>query len=246
MKTFLPALLIGCAVGLMSCSRAYYAPNAQNVPLFTGVNDARFTVAHNSGDNVSGAEVQTAFSPSENVGLMANYYNVYARDRGEGEYIDIAGGYYYPMNNFIFEVYGGYGNGRTLNTFNGAGYLRNNFNKFYLQPVIGFSYKYLDIAASARFAHISLYRIRAQFADAQEQNTNRLITTDIAAINNNRNSFVIEPALTIRYGWKYLKLQAQYTYSGFLAPVTYPAERRNLSIGLFFYLDEDWIYEDEE
>ena len=55
---------------------------------------------------------------------------------------------------------------------------------------------------------------------------------DIENIRVNRHTFLFEPGITIRGGWKYVKAQLQYGYTGLLNNSKLDFEKYNITIGL--------------
>ena len=67
------AIIILISVLVTGCTQYYYVPNIQNVPLFREKNEYRATVAIGAGDESSCTEIQTAYSVTDNIGVMANF-----------------------------------------------------------------------------------------------------------------------------------------------------------------------------
>ena len=69
-------LIIFCIImlSLQSCSQKFYAPNAQNIPFFKEKNEARISIAKSEGHDFDAIEIQTAYSATNSIGLIANSF----------------------------------------------------------------------------------------------------------------------------------------------------------------------------
>jgi hypothetical protein len=139
-------------------------------------------------------------------------------------------------NKFIFEAYGVVGVGGYKNFywdqhdwflrysdgqkfFYPNNYISSGFVKAYVQPSIGYSHSIVDVIISARIGLLHSYRVHTALPDsalampaANESGTGTLYT-DWTTLNNHKTPFLFEPAFTLRIGWKYVKMQAQFVYS---------------------------------
>lgn len=235
-------LLLLLVVMLSSCTRYYYAPNAQNVPLFKERNEYRIMAGMGKiSDEISTGEVQAAYSITDNFAVSANYMGARGGDNlhdtshnwGRGNYIEGSIGYFSPMQqNCVFELFAGLGNGSQHHQYgstaknNGSADLR--LSRFFIQPAFGFSNKYVDIAMSLRISSLSFYHISRQ-VDSGDRGFG-----EVSDIQASPNSFMLEPALTLRGGWKYVKLQLQWVYSQNLNHPNLNFGNSNFNIGLYF------------
>jgi len=199
------------AIYFSSCSPVYYAPNTQNVPLLSHAGEYNVSV---TGNNAL-IELQGSVSPVNHLGIQVNgsfYIPNYNdnKDYGTGYMLDAGVGYYLPFgpqSHFVFETYGIGGVGYAFNRFNyrdsltPGGSISTNAARFGIQPVFGFKSKYFDAAVSSRFVGLTYFNTTG---DLIYQN---LRQTDY--LNMYQNSFLIEPALTLRAGVDFLKFQFQ-------------------------------------
>ncbi|MFH1005089.1 MAG: hypothetical protein V1781_06305 [Bacteroidota bacterium] len=202
------------AVLLCSCSHYYYMSNIQNVPLFKEKNECRLSLAAAAGEEISGTEVQGAYSVTDNFAIMTNFMLAESGDNsknnwGKGNYIDGAIGYYKPLDEFaVFEIYGGFGASKQHHQYANNNYNNGtsdlSFTKLFLQPSIGLTFNAFDIALSTRICNLSFFKIDNQI---DKRNSEFYYLDTIA---QNRNSYLLETALTIRGGWKYVKVQLQF------------------------------------
>jgi hypothetical protein len=190
-----------------------YVSNAVNAPLLREKGEVKLNVTQN--------DLQAAVAVSDHVAIMANgFYRNYKNDnyKHNGFQGELGMGYFKPLesnNNLIFEAYGGIGLGKVFkqqefrNPENGNLYLGSfeaNGGKLFVQPSFGFATRFFDIALTPKF---SLVKYTSFSSDAYPENELRndyLYDNEIT-----RSAYLFaEPAITIRGGYKFIKLQAQY------------------------------------
>jgi hypothetical protein len=214
---------------LCSCTHYYYVANIQNVPLFREKNEFRFSGTVGGGDESSCIEAQTGYSVTDNIGIMANFMsarggNVSSKNYGKGNYLEGAIGYYKPEGKYgIFEVYGGLGGSNQYHEYSGLRYndITGTFEnvpygsadlsylKFFIQPSYGITLNLLDVALSARFCSVD-YNIKNNNASGSSDEYDKIYSLA------NTIHFNVEPALTVRAGWKNIKVQFQAEYAGLI------------------------------
>lgn len=223
------------AVLTMASCKSIYEPNLVNIPLMQHKNEVVVVLDPKN--------IQAAYAVTDHVAVMANGFYTYEnaaseseKQGGDGRLVEAAVGYYKPIRgNLVFETYGGFGLGNATlrNTIqNSSGELvRQTFNadafKYFIQPDIGYKSKYADVAFAARLSVI----------DYQHPSTTNYPQEDIerdelGEIGKTPYVF-IEPALVVRSGYKFVKLQLQYCPSIKLssAPMNYKTDF--LSLGLY-------------
>jgi len=226
------------SAALCSCSHYYYVSNVQNVPLFKDKNEYRISGSIGEGDESSSVEVQTAVSVTENVAIMANFMRATGGDLkstnyGKGNYFEGALGYFKPVKkNGVFEIFGGVGGCEQHHEYAGYGNGQYydisdiSFWKFFVQPSFGFTSNVIDIAFSTRFCGLNYYNVSS--VSNSHENMNTL---------SNGSHFFLEPAITLRVGWKHIKGQLQYVYSGYLNNTKLNFyEYTHISMGISFAL----------
>jgi hypothetical protein len=245
MKKLVTCFLV--TVLFSGCTHLYYVPNVQQVPLFEEKNEARLSLSFGGGEEFTCTEVQAAYSVSGSMGVMTNFMAAtggYKSDKnwGIGNYLEGAVGYFKPIDKYgVFEVYGGFGGGKqhheySMLRFNSntneyyhasTGYSDLSCNKLFVQPSFGVTFNAFDVAFSTRmgglFYHNIVNRINTDDNDYDELN-------DIAL---HEDYFFIEPALTLRGGWKYIKIQFQAAYTGFINQPDVSFERTHVSFGIY-------------
>jgi len=225
---------------LCSCTHYYYVANVQNVPLFKEKNELRLSGAYAEGDESACIEAQAGYSITDKIGVFADFMSgkggdVSGNNFGKGNYLEGAIGYYKPTGKFgVFEIYGGLGGCNQHHEYSGSQY--NNITssyenvsygsadlsylKFFIQPSYGITFNVLDVALSTRFCNVYYNRMdNNALGNAGEYNNLYTLA--------NTNHFNVEPAITVRGGWKNIKLQFQAEYAGLV-------NNRSSSFG------EDW------
>ncbi len=206
-KIVAPAIIV---VLLNSCATTMYTSNTTNVPLLKEKGEIKLNVTQN--------DLQVAFAFTDHIGVMANgfYKNYKASDnyKHNGGLGELGVGYMLNhKDHLIVETFVGGGLGKvykqeqfTDNTNNI--YLANfdaNATKAFLQSNLGYRSKYFDVALTPKFSFVKYHNFsHTNYTDQQLQDNyldNRL--TDPLFV-------FAEPAITVRGGYKFIKLQAQY------------------------------------
>jgi hypothetical protein len=240
--------IFSLAVIFCSCSHYYYVPNVQNVPLFREKNEYRLSGTYGLGTETSCLEVQGAYSVTGNFGVMTNFMSAKGIENSEeswakGNYLDAAIGYYKPLiKSGVFEFYGGIGGSKQHHQYRSEIYdpgnpAHNNLNagtsdlsyiKIFVQPSIGMTFNGFEFAFSTRFNRLSFNKTDNQIDKLSNSHEfDKLYTTA-----QTKNFLFFEPALTIRGGWKYLKVQLQGATASYLNNEHYHFDQYHISIGI--------------
>lgn len=223
-------LFIFCIAFLASCKSVYH-PNVVNTPLLSNQGELR---AYADPGNV-----QLAYAATDHLGLMANGFYVAERSndnniKGSGGLVEAGFGYFTTFGALRFETYVGGGRGGVTFTeqkmengmpvtreFSAAG------TRFFIQPSIGFAGRYIELAVTPRFIAGKYDGIQTNYT-AQEQIDGRFYQIDKPVWT------FIEPAFTVRGGYKWIKLQAQFGFSAKLnsQPLSYKSSF--MSVGIIF------------
>jgi hypothetical protein len=227
------------SIFISSCTHYYYAPNMHNVPLLQQKEEFHLDLSGSMGDEFTGFEVQAAFSLTDNIGIIGNGFvvdrerEILADDYGRGHIIEGGAGAFVPLkNNMVFETYAGLGFGKVENGYGYGATSRLNFNRYFLQPSIGYTSDIFDLALSLRLSGLRYNDIH--FTGILEQNDQ----DHIQYISRNPFSILIEPAVTLRGGWEYLKFQLQLGYSENITNPDLVQEDLNASIGVYITLSD--------
>lgn len=239
---------------LSSCNRYYYIPEIKNVPLFKEKDEYRLSLNFAVTDDIQSADLQTAYSITDHFAVSSSLMFVEGRgysednaiDHGKGNYVDFALGYYKPIhNNIVFEVFGGLGTGSQyhqylyrstssgVRTIMQSGTANLAFTNAFLQPSIGLTLDNMDIAITTSFKRLNFHQISNEIKPINKENYDAL-----ALLSQNKSSFLIEPSFTVRFGWKYIKLQFQGVYSYNVSHSKLPFADERFIIGIQFAFAE--------
>lgn len=200
----------GIAIFLSSCTTTLYKSNTVNTPLFHEEKEVRISAGPGN--------VQTAYAITDHVGIMGNaFWESYNKDNKDnsGTLVEVGAGYFTPvLPDLIFEAYGGIGLGKisfdeTLNAGQNNARTRNyevNGMRWFVQPSIGYNTPYFEAAFTPRFSFVSFSNYSASGYTPQEIEQEHLNQNTI----ENTMWMFVEPAITLRGGYKWIKLQAQY------------------------------------
>lgn len=223
-----------------SCTHYYYVGNVLNVHLFKEKNEYRISGSLGSGDESNCIEIQTAYSVTDRIGIMADFMtakggNLTGHNYGSGNYFEGAAGYYKPVGKFgVFETYGGLGFSNQHHEYTSNYYNLNNGTsdlsslKFYIQPSFGFTSKFIEIAVSTRISALTFNIISNNILGNYD------LFNELNSLSPQIHYF-FEPAISIRAGWQFTKVQFQSEYSRNL---TYEdmhiGEYYHFSLGMYF------------
>ena len=216
-------LLVIITGSAASCTHVYYAPNTANIPLLSEKGETRINTLGSSGSvaTINAAEFQAATALSHNVGIMFNTMfvsddesNSDEGESGNGSYAEFAAGLFKSFDKKkkgIVEIYAGSGFG-TANNYYGEGlFSKVSISKLFLQPAIGFKSKYFQIAFTPKVSFIN-WRVKKDnllnypgYFDYDKQ--------DLDYIRQNSNFIRLEPAVTLRGGWRNFKFHVGWSYS---------------------------------
>ena len=240
MKRFYLFAVLAASLALPSC-KIMYMPNAQNVPLMKEKGEIRA--------NVGVSNYQGSYALTENIGLMLNgqYRNsTFTGESGSYNYeysssrwlVEGGGGYFKPLGeDGVVEAYGGLGYGgvtfdRSSQDSSGGTQVNStdrynaNMIKLFIQPAIGVTSEYADFAFSMRFVGAKFSSIDTIGYTEQD-----LINEQISGVEKPFFAF-IEPAITVRGGWKYVKFHTQFIYSHLLTKEELNRSPFNFNVGI--------------
>lgn len=242
---FVIATVIGCIL-VSACNHYYYVPQAQNVPLFREKQEVSLHLASSIGTDVSTTDVQTAYALGNHVAILANAMyasggNKESGNWGKGKIFGGGLGYFTPIQSHgIFELLGGFWLGQQQHNFQKttipwggiaqtvSGRANLACTKYFLQPAIGLRFPAIDIAISTNITYLSFTQI------SNDIDVTLPDYLDVTAIAAHRNVILLEPALTIRLGWKFVKFQLQYSSSRNLSLPQLRFIQEKMSVGLSF------------
>jgi hypothetical protein len=224
-----------------SCTHYNYVPNMHNVPLFQQKEEFHLDLSGSVGNEFSAFEVQAGFSLSDNFAVIGNGFfhdadrQMFNDEYCRGHIIEGGAGAFVPMkDNMVFESYFGVGFGKIENGFDDDATTKLDFNRYFIQPSLGYTSDFLDFAVSLRLSGLRYNDIHF---------TGELDTEDmdqIQYINRNPFSILVEPAITLRAGWEHVKFQLQFGYSVNATNPDLLQEDLNASIGMYFTISDKY------
>ncbi|MBC7425326.1 MAG: hypothetical protein H7321_02220 [Bacteroidia bacterium] len=157
-------------------------------------------------------------------------------NNGKGGLIEFGAGYFMKLDdNFVFETYAGFGGGKI--SFDDQ-YRRNNsiqnrtynadMSKLFLQPSIGYTSDNFDASFSLRFVTVKYNNQRSSNYSEDDLRTDLLFD-----LHKTQWTF-IETTMTLRGGFKYVKLYLQLGRSFKLNPEPMQNSQAILGLGLTF------------
>ena len=201
--------------------------------------DIRMHAATSFGDEFEGTEFQGSYAITNEVGVMTNVFfvdKVAGEEWGNGRILELGGGYFRPFGHSgTFEVFGGMGLGRVENRYNEGEITEVKFRRYFAQPSIGYKRQLFEAAFAVRVVALDYQKINYQFFAPTVDNSDFLANElpHLRYIENNPFSIIIEPAFTIRFGFKYVKFQTQVVFSRNFSNPELQQERSNINFGVF-------------
>ncbi len=245
MKSIHALFVLLALVVLTQSSCSYYVSNGHNAPLFREKNEARLSGSY---DVIGGdVDIQGAYAPVQGLGLLMNVGTRATRGtltNSNGTQTPLGNrttqfeggaGYFMPIGELMsFETYALFGGG-TSSVYDIDRQYNFKFTRTSIQPGWGVTNKFGDFGISARMSYVNFYNM-----DIINTGANGFTDPDFVSIQDNPHKFVVEPCITARVGFKYVKLQVQLA-----TPITdkrlssYPT----LSIGLVAGFRPSWVEE---
>lgn len=213
---------------LSSCSPEYI-PNMVNSPMFSNAGEFQAIVA----TGTSNFDAQLGYAITDNIAVVANGSFADQTNDTTDEFhkhliLEGGVGYYRKINSAArMEVFGGYGFGKiqTLEDYGigGLDQVDVQFNRIYLQPAIGTATDFFDGSFATRFAMV------------------QMVPSNSQTISTSWNTF-IEPVITTKMGYKYVKAVIQFGYSFPLKEeqVDYNHQNLILNFGLVFSIGREY------
>lgn len=232
-QTFPILLAFLSYIMLCACSATYYSANSQNVPLMREQGDVKIQGGLAMGDETEKVEFQASGAVTDHWALMFNFCHYHDADNsaGNGNITEVGAGYYNTLNDkrWIYEAYAGYGLGDGSNRFSSSN-TSFKLDRMFVQPNFGYSLKNFEIVVSLRGAYMN-YRDVRQFHSNPELNYPLY----------EKGYYVLEPALTLRGGYKYLKVQLQISHSENLTQHDFYQDKTHVSAMLYIDLQRSFF-----
>jgi hypothetical protein len=214
---------------LWTCSSCLtvYAPSAVNTPLLQEKGEFKASIANNN--------LQVSTAVTDHVGVMVNgYLNAHTSEdktfRNNGKGAELGIGYFaHTENRITYEAYGGAGlyNVR-IREANDSKTFDVDATKYFVQPSVGWVNQYFEVVLSPRLSVIKYGSPEIKGYSTQEKVNNYFDT-----INQKAHAFM-EPTLTVRGGYRFVKLQLQIGHSYKLSKGPINNDTGIGSVGLIF------------
>ncbi len=237
MKNLNFLFLVGLLFMITSCTTTLYIPNASHVPLLQEENELKITASTFN-------NLQVAYAATDHIGLMANGFWTTSTPenkeesgdwKGSGSLVELGVGYFGQINRLVFETYLGGGVGSLEykdSETNPKKSYSSKGTKFFIQPNLGWTSKFIDIGISGRMTGLKYNDFQANGYTPLELEQEFLVKSNV----EDKMWVFFEPALTVRGGYKFLKAQLQYGISNKLTKGDLKYADSNLSVGLVFDL----------
>ena len=194
------ALLACCA----SCTHYYYAPNTVQTPFLQNQYDTRGSLALITGDQFSGLEATAVFSPVRYTAVLFNHFHVQHggqqspsndSDWGKGRLTEFGLGLYYPAGDLLsLSLFGGWGGGRVLNSYDQGALADLYFQRTFIQPAIAIQGKWARVGIGFRLGRLEYVRGQIDYAIGEPH------VTTITRIENASPIFIPETTITFGFG----------------------------------------------
>jgi hypothetical protein len=223
-------LLLFSLIGTFASCSPEYIPNMVNTPVFSNKGEFQATVA----TGTSNFDAHLGYAITDNIAVIASgSYADQTNDTTDEfhKHLILEGGLGYYKNlssNGRVEVFGGYGIGQiqTLEDFGSLGFesVDVNYNKIFLQPGIGAATDFFDGSFATRLSII------------------QMLPSEQSDITESWHAF-IEPVVTAKIGYRYVKAVIQIGYSFPINAETIDYEHQNLilNFGLNFNIGRDYL-----
>jgi hypothetical protein len=239
MRIIVKALILCMVFLVFACisqrPHYYYQQSPPEVSLFKEKHEARLSGAVIVGPTMNGKGIKGAFSLTDKF-MVAAGWNDFKNNREDfvngistgswsGNYFETAFGYYKGHQELgILECYAGYGHGSEYHKYTSVteeydaflfipvvtytateiGSASLKYNKLFVQPSYGISIKHsVDLALYTRISALDFYEVKNNITSGYQDYNN------VQTIQRERISFMIEPGITFRAGYKYVKFQLQ-------------------------------------
>lgn len=233
MKNPMILFIIGCTFLMISCTPVYVG-NRQNVPLHTKKGEVKTTAAI----SISGIDLQASTTLSNKTAAMLNAQWMDMKDQVimsdlknslKHKLVEAAFGYYNNIGtNGVFEMYAGYGMGTSfLNDALKDKTSKGDFQKWFIQPNVGFHSKYFSVGFGLRAQFIHYDKIVEKHTTFETQSN----TVSYSNIQNAKG-YYIDPSFTLKAGAEKFKVVGQIGASIPLTNMKYNHQPLLASLGV--------------
>lgn len=224
------------ALTVCSCSPIYYSGSTQNVAMLE--EQGSFRAGASGNDSRGGGEF--SYAVTDHFGVLGNGTVYFPKDDdngngGSGSRFEFGGLYYTKLGEKMrFETNAIVGFGNVENHFPATavdypgtnGKISANIFSYGIQPALGFSSKYFQMAFSCKLFGLNYNGISGNLI-YQGENQQQYLA-------DNKSNFMVEPALTLRGGFEFLKLQLQFGRSLNMTNSSFKMDDNFMTVGLLF------------
>lgn len=211
---------------LTSCGPLFYVPNGTPTPLFSHGKELA------AGGNLTegGYEFYGAGSVTDHILVLGSTTSVEPEkdqydNGGKASIVEGGAGYYSVLQEkFAWGVNGMMGKGKMENNYPPSQGINASMFRYSVTPYIGYMTERFEGSAALRFTGMNYSSVNGSLV---------LNNKDwVEYLRNHAQQFFIEPSLTVRFGYKYAFLQAQWVKSFNLTDQFFPDKNSMVCIGL--------------
>lgn len=228
--------ILFAAAGLLtaSCTHYHYVPNHHNITAFQVKNEVRVLASYSNGDDFGAGELQAAWAPLKNFGVMANsifangHRNETPGHTGHGWLAEAGVGYWRPIGEHgILEVWYGWGEGFVENMTPGPpnsppAVRTYDFSRGFLQTSFTRRFRYFEYSISNRLVGLKHRNLTI--------NSEPIVGADVGWY------YLAEPAIQFSGGGDLIRPNLFFTRSFRVTPSILEVENFNLGVGVVMRL----------
>ncbi len=212
-------------------------PQIPNIPLLRAQTDATISLAAGEGR----AEVQVSYAFTNELGVL--FGGAFYRpeddedgDGGTGNFAEGGVGYFASIGSpWTFEAYGLLGVGDLENHFPSTvssnpgttGTIESGVLRVGVQSAFSIRLRYVEAAFSVRVMSLNYRNVSGSLIFAGED--------QVSLLRQNSSYVLLEPALTLRAGAEFLKMQLQTGLSANLTDSDFDQDTGHLTVGIVYY-----------
>lgn len=250
-------LILVAMVLLGACNPVVYAPSTHQVPMLKEAGEVAASGGRSeAGEKLNATEIQGSVAITKHLAVMGGYYDFKSTEntlgRGGGEITELAIGYYGYREDktgpsrildnwepgYSYDVFLGYGWGNGFLEIYDRPYSTNtrstwfDLERFFVQGSFGVNSSFTDLAISSRFTFL-------RYPDVVN-----LFPHDGYDLRKNAEHYLWEPALTLRGGYRFIKLQAQVGFAVPLGSKDFPTSYAQGSFSVVLKFRPGWFKKD--
>jgi hypothetical protein len=209
-------IVTALASGLTSCCPVLYAPVGHNVPLFKQKGEALLNIGTCAIDDGTGFNLQGAVAVDSSVAIISSFYHMAddqeagAEIKGKGNCFEMGIGKFWPVKNtgWVGDVFIGAAFTGIQNKVTGQS-LDVNYVTPFVQPSFGYRNRAIELILSSKIGFVQYTDLKNELTEPGLRNSAETFYRE------KKSSFVIDGGITIRAGWKGIKLQGQLVVTSF-------------------------------